>query len=537
MQLAFVQAFGAFLESGGSVVMEAEHFQASRPGAGHAWVATNNVLGFAGTSTMQALPNSGASLISVSNSPLLTYSIQITNSGAFNLWIRGWAASGSEDTVYLGVDGAQAQVLSYSTQGAWMWKSVPVTIATAGQHEIDLWMREDGAYVDRLLLTQDAAYIPTGAGPPETALDFQIKITAPIPGASFPAGATVLINAAASGASTVGVRFYADALLLATDSTSPYSFAHWTPTPGPHQITAVALNSLGNSLTSAPVNVTIMPPLAPTFRWASDSGRIYLESGGTATLSQIQAALPHAPLCLLDPTNHIWFLGATLFVTDGATLQLHGSAAGGDVNELRLRSDNSTADGSVAALDADWGTLDLNGVKVVSWDQLTSTPDTEFAGFGRAFIRARSRETNALLQISTLNVVNSEIAYLGDNQSDSYGLTWQVVGGAPNATVHGFVKTSRIHDCELGVSSWSEGNVTWVGNTISSDTLYGFAAFDRAQQAVLAVNQVFSNRFGAIFRWANSDGRIYVTGPGDATLSDVKKAVPGAPLTLVDPTN
>src|SRR5207237_2210792 len=117
-------------------------------------------------------------------------------------------------------------------------------------------------------------------------------------------------------------------LLLATDSSAPYYFANWIPTQGSHQIIAVALDSSGNNFTSAPVNLTMSAPAAASFRWAPDSGRIYLEGGGTGTLSQIQAALPKAPLCLLDPTNHIWFLGATLFVSDGATLQLHGSLAG-----------------------------------------------------------------------------------------------------------------------------------------------------------------------------------------------------------------
>jgi hypothetical protein len=207
----------------------------------------------------------------------------------------------------------------------------------------------------------------------------------------------VLITATGAGISSNGVRFYADGQLLSSNTTAPFSFAGWTPAPGSHQVIAAALDNAGNSFTTPPVNITIAASSGPAFRWAPESGRIYVEGGGTGTLSQIQAALPKAPLCLLDPTNRVWFLGATLFVKDGATLQLHGTAAGGDVNELRLRSDNSTADGSVAAIDADWGTLDLNAVKILSWDQLTSQPDLEINTFGRAFIRARSRQFGSLL--------------------------------------------------------------------------------------------------------------------------------------------
>ncbi|MDB6030467.1 MAG: hypothetical protein JWM16_805 [Verrucomicrobiales bacterium] len=535
-QLGIAQAWGAFIETAGKVVMEAEHFQTNSSGSGHQWLATNNVAGFVGTAAMQALPDTGASLSSVSNSPLLSYTIQVTNAGTFNLWLRGWALNTSANTVYLGADSGTAQQMNYTTTGAWVWQSVRVTLTNAGSHQINLWMREDGAYVDRLILARDSAYVPAGTGPAETT-DFSLRLTSPAPGASFPAGATVLLTASASGISSNGVRFYVDGLLLNAVSNAPYSFASWIPSSGTHQVKVAATDGFGMNFTSPPVNVTLAAPLAATFRWSPDSSRIYVESGGTATLSQIQAALPRAPLCLLDPTNHIWFLGATLFVKDGATLQLHGSAAGGDVNELRLRSDNSTADGSVAAIDADWGTLDLDSVKVTSWDQLTSRPDTETATFGRAFIRARSRQTNSFLQVSTLNVVNSEIAYLGDNQSASYALTWNVAGEAPDVTIRGTIQGSRIHDSGLGVASWGDGDLVWSGNTIFSNTLYGFAGSDPAQKAVVAANQVFSNRFGVFFRWANSNGRIYVTGPGDATLSDIQKALPQAPLTLVDPTN
>ena len=47
----------------------------------------------------------------------------------------------------------------------------PVTtlvIPTAGEHTINLWVREDGVIVDRFLLTLDAAFTPTGDGPAES---------------------------------------------------------------------------------------------------------------------------------------------------------------------------------------------------------------------------------------------------------------------------------------------------------------------------------------------------------------------------------
>src|SRR2546430_10860622 len=37
-----------------------------------------------------------------------------------------------------------------------------------GVHTIHIWMREDGQIVDKLLVTTNASFIPTGLGPPES---------------------------------------------------------------------------------------------------------------------------------------------------------------------------------------------------------------------------------------------------------------------------------------------------------------------------------------------------------------------------------
>jgi poly(beta-D-mannuronate) C5 epimerase len=433
------QGFAAFIETGGLVVVEAEHYESATALSGHAWIATNGVAGFVGMAAMRVVPNSGLTLSSVTNSPELTYLVQITNSGTFKLWVRVWGASGSDDSIYAAVDAGTPQTVSFGATGVWVWKSIQVTLASSGAHQIRIWMREDGAYVDRVLLARSPTYTPTGDGPPETA-----------------------------------------------------------------------------------------PPT--TFRWVSASRRIYVEGGGSVSLSDIRAALPKAPLCLVDPTNRIWFLAATLIISDGVILRLHGSAAGGDVNELRLQSDNSAADGSCVVVDADWGTLDLLKVKIVSWDQLTASPDTEHALYKRAFIRARSRLAESGVQQSTLNVVDSEIGFLGVQSSDAYGLTWQVVGSAPDeVTVQGQVRNSYIHDSILGLADrfWTE--VVWTNNNIVANTLFGFNP--------TAHNVVLSNSYNVALRWAGVSQRIYVTGPGEATLSDIKAAVPDSPLTLVDPAN
>ncbi|HEU0032354.1 MAG TPA: MYXO-CTERM sorting domain-containing protein [Kofleriaceae bacterium] len=43
-----------------------------------------------------------------------------------------------------------------------------MNVPAPGRHTIDLWMRDAGAIVDRVLLTPDASYMPDGEGPDES---------------------------------------------------------------------------------------------------------------------------------------------------------------------------------------------------------------------------------------------------------------------------------------------------------------------------------------------------------------------------------
>src|SRR5919107_4307048 len=120
-------------------------------------------------------------------------------------------------------------------------------------------------------------------------------------------------------------------------------------------------------------------------RYSTTSDTIYLTSGTAVdTLTEIKAACPGAPLTQVSPK--VWQLDADLVLQNGATLNL---AAAGDVTELRLQSLPSGLQNEVAALTAQYGTLNLTGVKVTSWNG--TGPDTDVAvpsggGRGRGYV-------------------------------------------------------------------------------------------------------------------------------------------------------
>ena len=189
---------------------------------------------------------------------------------------------------------------------------------------------------------------------------------------------------------------------------------------------------------------------AANIRWSLSSNRVYITGDVECTLTEIkQLGSPSIPLTLLDPANKIWFLGANIMLQNGATFVLHGGSVGGDVDELRLKSNNTSDINNFVIIRADWGAIDINSTKIVSWDEIASGPDAEYALYKRAYINVRSRlDTDGVTpRESRMDITNSDIGYLGYKGSEAYGLSWKVLGGAFSTVgVFGDIINNKIHD-------------------------------------------------------------------------------------------
>jgi regulation of enolase protein 1 (concanavalin A-like superfamily) len=95
-----------------------------------------------------------------------------------------------------------------------------------------------------------------------------VSLTSPASGASFTAPATISIAANASDAdgSVTQVQFFSGSTLLATDTTSPYSYSWTNVAAGSYSLTAVARDNLGATRTSAAVSITVTPATLPPMR-------------------------------------------------------------------------------------------------------------------------------------------------------------------------------------------------------------------------------------------------------------------------------
>ena len=242
-----------------------------------------------------------------------------------------------------------------------------------------------------------------------------------------------------------------------------------------------------------------LPAFSATFRWANSSNRIYVENGGSATLSDIKAALPNAPLDLVDAVNRVWLLRANMLVEDGTVLVLHGASVGGDVSEFRLQSKNSSAAGSFVSVTADYGGIDVKATKITSWNTSAGAADTEYANYGRAFVRVRSKlAADGVTPLeSRMDVVDSEICYLGYDAAESYGLVWKVIGSQSDlfdrVQVRGNIINSRIHHNWFGVYTYGAQDCQWLDNEIYSNVQYGFDPHDDSDDLLIEGNNVHHN--------------------------------------------
>ncbi len=169
---------GAYMASAGQVVVEAEHPADVAPGTAQDWTTIDDALA-SGTTALVSGPNTGVDTGDATTGPRVDYTLELDTPGDYYVWVRMQGAGSGDDSLNVGLNGTlvSAGGLAAPSTGSWQWANLVggaplvVNIATAGVHTLSLWMREDGVQVDKLLLTQDAGFTPTGFGPAESTLD------------------------------------------------------------------------------------------------------------------------------------------------------------------------------------------------------------------------------------------------------------------------------------------------------------------------------------------------------------------------------
>ena len=172
---------GLFREENGLLVIEAEHFESSRTYNRQSWNMSLEHTGYSGSGAVVVTPDRGVRIRSRYNkrSPELTYLAEFTETGTYYVWMRVWAEDRNSNSVHLGVNGEANRSSSYigtEIYRRWIWTRkqldsndyASLRINSPGVKRINLWMREDGFFVDRIILTRDRYFAPKDMGPAES---------------------------------------------------------------------------------------------------------------------------------------------------------------------------------------------------------------------------------------------------------------------------------------------------------------------------------------------------------------------------------
>ncbi len=220
-------------DSQGLVSMESESYRDNVSQGGYDWSVVV-VGGQSGAASMEATPNTGTTLKNdyVSISPRLDYGIDFTQTGTHYVWIRGLGDSDGasvNDSIHVGLDGAAVNTSDKISgfNSNWSWTNTTmdgavaqIDVATLGEHTLNVWMREDGVIIDKIVITTDAGFDPVvsygDAGPPESPQGVA-TMSAPV---ISPAGGTFYMNRIIS-ITTTGVG----TIRYTTDGTEPNEFS------------------------------------------------------------------------------------------------------------------------------------------------------------------------------------------------------------------------------------------------------------------------------------------------------------------------
>eukprot|EP00752_Nemacystus_decipiens_P013622 g12080.t1 len=268
----------------------------------------------------------------------------------------------------------------------------------------------------------------------------------------------------------------------------------------------------------------------PDFNWVEGSGvngRLYadgtdVDCGGCFTMTDLYNFFQEesddggseGPVYVLDDDNNVdyypnyftgkWLLTSELYATGGATFYCRGTDVGGDCDELRIESMGSDAYHEIRG---HGGNLYFENTVVTSWDTSAKEPQETYEN-GRSFLNCVSERrigtTCAKNEMGEcrMDIINSEMGYMGYAASESYGLTWKVRGFCPNSSnpevfdnvnVYGDIKGSNIHHMYYGMYSYGHQGGVWINNKMHDNIIYGFDPHDDSDYLTIAYNEVYNN--------------------------------------------
>ena len=101
---------------------------------------------------------------------MLTTAFTAKTAGTYYIYARVLCPTWDDDSYWVGVDGPMSNFANGLQTDAWSWKELYNGNLSAGQHQLTIAGREDGACLDKLCITMNAE-APDGMGGSPTAIN------------------------------------------------------------------------------------------------------------------------------------------------------------------------------------------------------------------------------------------------------------------------------------------------------------------------------------------------------------------------------
>lgn len=164
-----------YRQSGDEIVIEAETFQSSTTRSAKSYGAVADGAASGGF-YIETTPDTGAFITASieTTSPQTDYRVRFDEAGTYYVWVLG-RGTANDDSLHMGIDGtvgAFAQNMfggDSTTPATFVWRNANLVsnptrfvITEAGVYDVNVFMREDGHDLDKIILTTNSAYVPAG---------------------------------------------------------------------------------------------------------------------------------------------------------------------------------------------------------------------------------------------------------------------------------------------------------------------------------------------------------------------------------------
>ena len=167
----------------GLVVIETEDFTENTSISDFDWTFITDPAGYSGDGAMQLLPDNGTfqNYLYGQRCSRLDYTVNFIKAGTHYIWIRGYSKDGNDNVFHIGLnmqeDRSSSRIGNFQGTGEWEWLNGSATVnvevrtfevQALGVQTVSLWYGRDGAIADKIVLTTNPNYVPTGLGPETT---------------------------------------------------------------------------------------------------------------------------------------------------------------------------------------------------------------------------------------------------------------------------------------------------------------------------------------------------------------------------------